>query len=96
MNVWYWLVRQLDLRGHADHPAFSKLMVVAVFVASLVTGTFSFSMALLLVAAAFGRSTLMALINRTSVQVDPAKELEALAKVIHARRDTTLGIEHTP
>jgi hypothetical protein len=94
-NVWLRLLRQLDLTGKDGGPSFSKLMTVAVFVAAVALGIFTGWMALLVLAAAFGRTTLMALINRTNVTIDPARELEALAKVVQARRDDALGIEVT-
>ena len=94
-NVWLWLLRQLDLCGTDKRPSFSKLVTVAVLVVSVMSGTFTGWIALLVVCAAFGRTTLLALINRSSVTIDPARELHELAELVKARRDPALGIEAT-
>lgn len=93
--MWLWVLRQLDCCGSDGRPSFSKLMTVAVLVLAVVTGVFTGWIALLVIAAAFGRTTLLALINRTSAQLDPAKELQGLAELVKARRDDALGIEVT-
>jgi hypothetical protein len=94
-NVWLLLLRQLDLCGADGRPSFSKLITTAVLVVSVATGIFTGWLALLVICAAFGRTTLLALVNRTTAQLDPAREMEALAKLIESRRDDRLGIEVT-
>jgi hypothetical protein len=94
-NVWVWLLRQLDLCGSDGRPSFSKLMTLAVFVVAVACGIFTGWIALLVVAAAFGRTTLLALISRTHTQLDPAREVAALAQLVRARRDSDLGVEET-
>lgn len=91
MKWWMQLLAFVDLCGPDGKPSFSKFMTVAVLVVSLYTDTFGVGVALVCVAAAFGRAVLMALINRTSLNVSVS---EVMTRV-QARRDPALGIEET-
>lgn len=85
-----WLravVHAFDLKGTDENPSFTKITWWAVFIATLATGNFGISFGLLLGAWAFGRSTMLAFINRSSVTV---------TRAITEKRDSKEGIDPSP
>jgi hypothetical protein len=86
-----FVVRVLDLRGTDDNPSFTKITWWAVFIAALATRHFGISFGLLLGAWAFGRSTMLAFINRSSLSL-----ADVTQRNITSRRDAKEGIDPSP
>ena len=70
MTRWTRALGALDLCGPDGRPSFAKLVTAAVLAAAIATGEFGPAVALIVVAGAFGRATVMALINRSSRETE--------------------------
>lgn len=93
MSLWRQLLRAFDMLDARDRPQFSKLVIVYIAGVATLQGKLGATLAIALLAAAFGRSMFTAFLNRSNFS---ASVSDVTVETIQKRRDPTDGIEPTP
>lgn len=100
ITMWHGAFALLGLTGSDRQVSFTKLVTLAVLLASVRTGQFGLGIAIAVLAASFGAKTFLAFLQSRTVTATShtaiTADLAALAKVIRGRRDNDHDAEATP
>lgn len=67
LGFWKVLLAQMDMLDDRGKPQYSKLVITVVLVAAIANQTLTTALAIGIICAAYGKSMLLAFLNRTTV-----------------------------
>lgn len=95
MSPWRRLLRSFDMLDAKERPQFSKLAIVYIAGVATTQGTLGTTLAIAIIAAAFGRSVFTAFLYRGQFTSSDSLEVNKVEEQIRQRRSPE-GFEETP